>query len=179
MRGLVAELENPHPIAGSLPALYREDAFASGFTGALDEVMAPVFVTLDNIGAYLDPEVAPADFLAWLAAWVGLDLDENWSLERQRDLVGRAAELSRRRGTLAALSEQVALYAGGAPEIADSGGVAFSTTPGGSLPGADEPRLVVRVRVADPESVDVTRLDALIAAAKPAHIPHQVEVLPE
>jgi hypothetical protein len=34
------------------------------------------------------------------------------------------------------------------------------------------------VRVPHPAAVDVGRLDALVAATKPAHVPHRVEVLP-
>ena len=39
------------------------------------------------------------------------------------------------------------------------------------------PSLKVRVRVADPASVDVQRLDAVIRTAKPAHVPHEIEVI--
>jgi phage tail-like protein len=176
VRGLVLELESPHPMGAVLPALYQEDPFAQRLTSALDDVLAPVFAALDNLPAYLDPELAPADFLCWLANWVGVGLDENWPEERQRELVARAADLYRRRGTVFALAEQIALYTGATPEIEDSGGVASSATPGGTMPGTGDPRLVVRVRVPDPESVDVRRLEALVAEAKPAHVPHQVEV---
>ena len=36
---------------------------------------------------------------------------------------------------------------------------------------------LVRVAVADPSTVDAERLDALVAANKPAHLPHAVEVV--
>lgn len=178
MRGLVADLPVAHPIGEQLPSLYRNDEFAQQLTGALDEVLAPVFATLDNFGAYLDPTLAPADFLGWLAGWLGVDLDENWTVDRQRELVGQVAGIYRRRGTVGALAQQVALYSGVVPEIEDSGGVTFSATPGGSLPGAGEARLVVRVRVANPDQIDVSRIEAIVAQAKPAHVPHSVEVLP-
>ena len=177
-RALIDGLETPHPLAHGLPAVYHDDGFVQRLTAAFDEVLAPVFCTLDNLWAYLDPWLAPADFLEWLAGWVGVALDENWPLERQRDLVARAAGLYARRGTLAALSEQVSLYTGVVPEIEESGGVASSSVPGGPVPGVPEPRLVVRVRVDDPSAVDAGRLDAIVAEAKPAHVPHQVEVLP-
>jgi len=176
MRGLVLELDSPHPLGERLPALFQEDGFVQQLTSALDEVLAPVFVSLDNLPAYLDPDLAPVDFLGWLAGWVGVGLDENWPEARQRELVSRAADLYRRRGTVFALAEQIALYTGSTPEIEDSGGVASSPTPGGTMPGTGDPRLVVRVRVSDPDSVDVRRLEALVAEAKPAHVPHQVEV---
>ena len=36
---------------------------------------------------------------------------------------------------------------------------------------------MVRVTVDDPSTISVARLDALVAAAKPAHITHKVEVV--
>lgn len=177
MRGTVDGLASPCPLGERLPGLYRDDDFAQRLTAAFDETMAPVLAALDNFSAYLDPTLAPVDFLQWLAGWVGVALDENWPLERQRDLVARVAELYRRRGTAGALAEQVALYAGTVPEVIESGGVAWSATPGEDLPGSDEPNLVVRVSVADPSDVDIGRLEAIVAEARPAHVPVTVELV--
>jgi phage tail-like protein len=178
MRGVVEGLPSPHPIGHTLPALYQEDEFALRLTAAFDEVWAPVLSVLDNLTAYLDPALAPLDFVDYLARWVGVELDETWPEERQRALVAQAVELYRWRGTVHGLAALVAIYAGVEPEIEESGGANWSPTPGGELPGSAEPSLIVRVRVADPSTVDSARLEAIVAAAKPAHIPHQVEVLP-
>ncbi len=177
MRGLLDGLESPHPLGEALPALFQEDEFTMRFTAAFDDVLAPVFCTLDNLDAYLDPGLAPADFIAWLAGWVGLDLDENWPVERQRALIAQAAELYRWRGTVKGLAAHVALYTGADPEVIDSGGCQWSKTPGAPLPGTAEHRITVRVRVADPSSVSRRRLEAIVAAAKPAHVVHEIEVL--
>jgi phage tail-like protein len=177
MRGAGAVLANPFPMGARLPGLYQDDDFIQRFTSAFDEALAPAVAALDNMAAYIDPAVAPADFVEWLSSWVGVSLDENWPLERRRDLVARAAGLYRRRGTAGALAEQVALYAGGVPEVVETGGVAWSAEPGGPLPGAAEARLTVRVAVPDPSAVDLRRLEAIVAEAKPAHIPATVEVV--
>jgi phage tail-like protein len=177
-RGVVAGLGSPYPLGLQLPALLQDDPTGQALTAALDEVLAPVFWVLDNLDAYLDPHLTPGDFLEWLARWVGVAVDENWPLERRRDLVARAAELYRRRGTIQALREQVALYTGSVPEIEDSGGTASSPVPGGAVPGSPQPRLRVRVVVTDPSTVDLRRLEAMVCEAKPAHIPHEVEVVP-
>jgi phage tail-like protein len=177
MRGAGAVLANPFPMGERLPGLYQDDDFIQRFTSAFDEALAPAVAALDNLAAYLDPAVAPADFVEWLAGWVGVSLDENWPLERRRDLVAQAAVLYRRRGTAGALAEQVALYAGVVPEVVETGGVAWSAEPGGPLPGSTEARLTVRVTVPDPSAVDVRRLEAIVAEAKPAHIPATVEVV--
>jgi phage tail-like protein len=177
MRGLIEGLESPHPLGQALPALYQEDEFTQRFTAALDEVLAPIFCTLDNLEAYFDPRLAPGDFVAWLAGWVGLTLDEHWPVDRQRALIAQAGELYRWRGTARGLAAHIALYTGTEPEVVDSGGCEWSATPGSTIPGTAEPRLTVRVRVPDPATVDQRRIEAIVAAAKPAHVLHEIEVL--
>lgn len=177
MRGLVPGLHSPHPIGQRLPALYVDDDFTQRFVAALDDVLAPIFATLDCLTVYWDPQLAPEDFLDWLAGWVGLALDESWSVRRRRELVAKAVELHRWRGTRRGLTEHVQLVTGGDVEIVESGATSWSGHPDQPLPGSDRPGMHVRVRVADPTTVDLRRLDALVAGAKPAHLPHTVEVL--
>jgi phage tail-like protein len=177
MRGALSELESPHPLGWALPGLFHEDEFLQRFTSALDQVLAPILSTLDNLAAYFDPFLAPGDFVGWLAGWVGLELDENWPVSRQRTLVAGAAELHRWRGTVRGLAAHVALFTGCEPEIVDSGGCNWSSTPGADLPGTPERRVTVRIRAADAESVDRDRLERIVAAAKPAHVIHEIEVV--
>ena len=177
MRGLVPGLASPHPLGPTLPAIYHDDDFAQRFLGALDDVLAPIFSTLDNFTSYLDPQLTPDDFLEWLATWVGIGLDETWDSARKREIVARAVELYRMRGTAAGLAAQVSIQTGGEVEIIENGGTAWSVDAGGELPGSPDPLVVVRVAVDDPKSVDAGRLDLLVAAAKPAHVPHRVEVV--
>lgn len=158
-----------------LPALYQQDPFAQRLTGSLDEVLAPIFACLDNLEAYLDPNLAPEDFLHWLAGWVGLLLDDTWPVERRRAFLARAAELYRVRGTPRGLAAYLELLTGGEVEIEESGGAAWSTTPGSALPGRAGFEMVVRV-AAGPDQMSLSRVDALVAAAKPAHVVHRVEV---
>jgi phage tail-like protein len=177
-RALVPGLASPHPLGDRLPALYLEDRFTQRLTGALDEVLAPVLGTLDNLGAYLDPDLAPEDFLQWLGGWVGLALDETLPVERRRAVLTRAIGLYRVRGTARGLAAHLELLTGAAVEIAESGGTASSTSADAEPPGSPGYELVVRVRVDDATESDVERLAALVAAAKPAHVVHRVEILP-
>ncbi len=177
MRGSVAGLANPHPLGPSLPALYQEDDFAQSFLAALDEVMAPVIHSLDNIDAYFDPYLTPDDFLSWLGTWVAIAIDDQWSIERRREAVARAVELYRLRGTASGLRQQIEIYTGGTVEIVENGGTAWSIDPGGELPGSAKQLVVVRVHVDDPKAIDAGRVDALVAAAKPAHVEHRVEIM--
>lgn len=169
-------MTTPHPLADRLPAVYLEDPFTQRFLTALDEVLAPVFTTLDGFAGYLDPRIAPEDFLEWLAHWVALDVGEGWSAPRRRALVARAVELHRWRGTRRGLTEHVALLTGGQVEVRDSGGCTSTDRPGSVV--AEEPPLVhVRVRVPRPDEVDRTRLAAAIADAVPAHVAVELEVV--
>jgi phage tail-like protein len=179
VRGTAADLVNAHPIGEVLPAVYSEDDFAQRFTGALDEVLAPVLATLDCLDAYFSPALAPADFVDMLAYWVALPLGEGWSVRRRRRLVAAAVALHRRRGTRGGLADLVALVTGGEVEIIESGGCVASAVAGAPLPGSNRPWLHVRVRVADPAAVNADRLDDLIATNKPAHLPHSFDVLPQ
>lgn len=187
MRGSLPGLASPQPIGELLPACLQEDEFAMRWTSGFDDVLAPVFSVLDCLDAYVDPRTAPADFLAWIAAWVGASLDEQWEPARSREAVTAAVGLHRMRGTAAGLRAQLEVASGGRVEIAEPGGVSWSDVPTAGFPdlaptsaGAAEPEAAhVRVRVAvpDPDAVPVAALDALIDAAKPAHLPHTIEVI--
>lgn len=180
MRGLIPGLATPHPLAEGLPGPYHDDPVTMGFVGALDEALAPVLATIDNLEAIIDPALTPADFLPWLASWVGLVLDENWSQQQQRRMISQTVELYRLRGTRRGIVRLVSLYVGveeAAVEVADTGGVAWSVEPGGTLPGEPRPAVTVRIRVADPEVVDTPQVRRLVASAVPAHVACTVEVV--
>jgi phage tail-like protein len=174
-RGLVPDLGVRTPIGRTLPALYHEDEFVQRWCEGLDEVLAPTPSTLDNLWAYLDPRLAPEDFVEWLAGWMGVELDQTWPLERRRELVARAAEVYHGRGTAASLAALVELYVGVRPTIVEGGAAAWSITPGSDLPGRPDGEIVVQLE-APQGGVDAARLDRLVRANKPAHLAHRIEV---
>ncbi|MFN8518214.1 MAG: phage tail protein [Chloroflexota bacterium] len=176
MRTHVPGLVSPFPIVETLPALYQEDDLARRLTAALDEVLAPAISTIDNLGAYLDPALTPDDFLEWLGGWVAALLDETWPMERRRAFVAQAADLHRRRGTLGGLADHVRVFTDGEVEIRE-GAAPPGRRRAGALPGGPTRSLHVRVTVPRAADVDAARLDALVAAAKPAHLGHTVEVV--
>lgn len=178
MRGLVAGLPSPHPMGRRLPAVYQEeDPFTMRLTEALDEVLSPVLSTLDNLPAYVDPKLTPEDFLDWLASWVAFDLDESWDGDRRRRGIVQAVDLLRRRGTAAGLAEEVRLVTGAEVEVVENGGTAWSLDPMSPLVGSPTPTLFVRVTADDPATVDADRLEAIVQAAKPAHVAHRIEIV--
>ncbi|HEY0638296.1 MAG TPA: phage tail protein [Pseudonocardiaceae bacterium] len=177
MRASVADHPISVPIGTMLPSVYQtEDEFLMRFTSGLDDVIAPVVSTLDCLSAYVDPMLAPPDFLDWLGNWVGLEATFGDSdVARMRLAVAEAVRLFRLRGTPAGLRAHLELLTGGQVRIADSGGVAVSTTPNAELPGEDTPRLAVRVTGADPSVAPL--VEAVVRASKPAHVVHAVEVV--
>ncbi|HWG99291.1 MAG TPA: phage tail protein [Pilimelia sp.] len=176
MRTAVPGLPTPYPIGEALPAMYQEDEFVQRFVAGLDEVLAPVLLTLDCLDAYLDPALAPADFLDWLAGWLAVPVDDTLPVARRRDLVGQAARLHRWRGTAAGLAAEVRLLTGGEVTVTDTGGATASTTAGASPPEPAAPHVRVVVRVADPAAVAPGRVRDVVAAAVPAHVRVTVEV---
>ncbi|MFJ5548498.1 phage tail protein [Streptomyces sp. NPDC093225] len=166
-RRLVPGLPSRYPLGLQLPAVYAEDDNAQRITEGLDEVLAPILTVLDNLAAYFDPRLAPADFEALLGAWVGAE--------------GPAAPgtvlAHARRGTAAGLAEGVRAAFGVLPEIEESGATTWSATARTPLPGAAAPGVTVRLRVPDPAAVDAAAVTAYVAGARPVHLPFRVEVV--
>ncbi|ALO92084.1 tail protein [Streptomyces hygroscopicus subsp. limoneus] len=179
MRGTLPGLPTPHPLLHQLPAVYLDQPFVAGFLSALDEVLAPVLLTLDNLPAHLDPRTAPEDLLAWLAGWVAAEVDGEQPVDRRRAVVAGAVALHRQRGTRAGLAAAIRAETGIEPEISESGATSWSSEPGSALPGSARPWVRVRLRVPDTQALAPTRarLEKLMADEVPAHVGYEVEVL--
>jgi phage tail-like protein len=160
-----------------LPGPYQEDPFTVQFIAAFDDALAPVLVTLDNLAAYVDPDLAPDDFVTFLASWVGVELDEQTGPDERRRTVRSAVAAYRRRGTADGLTQVVTHACGGNVEVSETGGARWSTTPGAELPGEPGTQVTIRVTVDDPDGVDLPRLRAVVAAATPAHVAPVIEVV--
>ncbi|MFC4496797.1 phage tail protein [Streptomyces ovatisporus] len=178
MRASVPGLPSPRPLLRQLPALYVEDDFLHRFLGALDEVLAPVLLTLDNLPAHLHPVTAPDDFVAWLASWVSVEVDEERPVTQRRAVVSGAVVRHRRRGTKEGLAAAVRVETGIEPEITESGVCTWSTDPHAALPGDGPPWVRVRLRAPEPDRVDRAGLEKLITAEVPAHVGYELEILP-
>jgi phage tail-like protein len=129
-------IETP-PVASSraylrngLPSLYQDGDFGMRFVGALEELLDPIVAVLDALPAHFDPNHAPEDILELLSAWLGVDLDESQEIRHQREMVRRAAELGRRRGTVKGLELALALHFPELPlRVEDNGGVVYAGRP--------------------------------------------------
>jgi phage tail-like protein len=161
-----------------LPAVFQEDVVTGQLVGALDEVLAPALSALDCLAAYLDPLLAPEDFLDLLGAWLGLEADPRWPLARRRSATAGAIALHRGRGTAAGLRAHLELLLPGGVEVVDSGGTSWSATPTDDVVDEIAP-LTVRVRTdGSPEAEDVLAAVAdVVARIKPAHVPHVISAV--
>lgn len=112
-----------------LPAVYAEDtagrAFLDHYLAISDKLRDGIGDRIAGMARYFDPGATPAtaprpgalDFLTWLASWLGLALDRHWPEKRRRELVRRAHELYRRRGTPYGLRLHLELYLGLEPGL--------------------------------------------------------------
>ncbi|MEV7090539.1 phage tail protein [Streptomyces sp. NPDC093085] len=172
-----------------LPSVFADDDLAQRFVAGLDEVLAPFHNVLDCLDLYFTPSLAPADFTRWLGSWVGADT-ENYDAaytsasvrpgpEVTADLraaVAAAVRLHRVRGTRRGLVDAVRLAFGVEPEITESGAATWDARPLGPFPGEKRPALHVTVRLPQPSPADTHRLERLVEAARPAHMPYTVQV---
>jgi phage tail-like protein len=121
-----------YPRASSLqylPAVYREDPvsadFLARFLSIFDTLRGFTSNQITDIARFFDPKATPAnppnvggvDFLSWLAAWLGLSLQNNWPVRKRRELVRQAHRLYELRGTPEGLKLLIELYTGFEPRI--------------------------------------------------------------
>ncbi|MEU9255925.1 phage tail protein [Streptomyces sp. NPDC048270] len=177
MRAAIEGLGSPYSLVQLLPSVYQDDPFSVRLTAGWDEVIAPVINTLDCLDSYIDPRLAPEDFLVWLADRMGTQLNEDWPLDRKRAATAHAVQGHRTRGTVEGLRERIALATGGQVELWDAGGVFTSPTPETSFPEGLPSVAVVRVTVEREQDGDPIDLEALVRECVPAHVPYRMEVV--
>ena len=95
-----------------LPAIYRT-SFYEGYTHLRDylwiirHMFDSVGYKVNNIANLFDPYETPADFLPWLAGWIGFVLDEDWPEGKKRYLLRRAVDYYRIRPFLSAWNRKL------------------------------------------------------------------------
>lgn len=177
MRTALSGLPSPHPLARTLPGLYQTRPFTEGLCGALDDVLAPVISTLDNMPAHLDVRTAPEDLLPWLAHWIGMPVDIGQTPRRRREVLHRASQLHGWQGTRQGIELAVESVFGFRTDVQETGAAGWSLDADAPFPGEPLQAVVVQVHVPSGQVLDERRLDALVTSLKPAHVVHRVEIL--
>jgi phage tail-like protein len=177
MRGTVGGLQTATPLVTRLPGVLQDDPFVEVLCGVVDELLAPVLLTLDSLEAYDDPALTPEDFLPWLGGWVGFESGSGWSAERTRDLIALATVMHAGRGTIEGVRFAVGVAAGADASVVveDTGGVSVSTVPDGRPPTGGPARVSVQITAPESAAPDYQqRLRSVVAAAVPASVPFTV-----
>jgi phage tail-like protein len=156
MRGLISS-EQPGPLGVAaplrhvVPAVYQEDPLFTLLCESFDDLLAPLVTAVDCFDAYLDPRLAPGDFLPWLADLVGYQGEVRTGSDADREQIAAAVQGHGRRGTALGVREAAARAAGVPVEqvrLDDPGGVKWSAIPGGAIggwPGQTAARITVTV----------------------------------
>jgi phage tail-like protein len=99
-----------------LPVIYRNEVPCGDFLLRLlslfESVNQDVECEIAAVPALFDANATPERFLRWLAEWLGFELDDHWTVARQRALLGQIFELYAERGTPAGLRRVLKLFAG-------------------------------------------------------------------
>ena len=99
-----------------LPSVYREDpeaeAFTERFLSLFDSTMEELDRAIERSSEYLDVDLAPPESLRWLATLLGIQADSTWTPDQVRDILRRAPELYRIRGTKEGLVQALKLVFG-------------------------------------------------------------------
>lgn len=195
MRGPISDepetLSAAAPLSGAIPAVYREDPLFMQLCAAFDDLIAPLVTAVDCFDAYLDPHLAPADYLPWLAELVGYQSTNGRPADPDRDRIASAVRDHGRRGTSRGVREAAA-HAANVPieqvRLDDPGGTRWSTRAGGATtaatwPPPTEARIHVQPRHTpepasahqDPENLRST-VQAAIDEATGVHVRITVDV---
>jgi phage tail-like protein len=164
-----------------LPAPYAADPFLGRFLMIVETIFSSIERTVDNVPYYFDPATVPEEMLAWLASWVGVELDENAPVETRRRVLAKAAGLYRWQGTRRALREQLEDYTGQRPLIVENfdglrlGGDAMlgiNTQLGQARPHS----MYITALTDDAGELDEGVLRRIVDAEKPVHVGYTLEV---
>jgi phage tail-like protein len=176
-----------------LPAVYREVDFIGRLLKIFEQSFEPAFQTLQSFWAYLDPLTAPQALLPFLAQWVGWQNEAHWTLPQQRQLIRRAMEIYRWRGTKRGLKLYLHLYTNlplqdptrprhAQPiqihEVFHRGFILGETAMGNSsLLGGGKPfHFIVRLRPDRSQSIDQNLVRLIIEQEKPAFCTYDLYV---
>ena len=103
-----------------LPAVYQDDRnsahFLDRFLANVEGLYTALESRIERAETLFDTRTAPAEYLEWLAGWLGTVLDPAWSDRRRRLFLDHAELLFRWRGTRAGLLATIRLAIGPCPD---------------------------------------------------------------
>jgi phage tail-like protein len=107
-----------------LPAVYQEDPtsreFLQRFLAIFETVASGLESTIERLPEVFNPERTPKEFLNWLAQWLDLGIEEDWSPDVKKRLISEASSLYQKKGRPDGLAEFIEIVTGKRPIIRES-----------------------------------------------------------
>lgn len=110
-------------LTAQLPATIAADPLLHGIARIVEEVADGMRADVDALPHHLDLAESQPPMLAYVASWLGAELDPSISTDRQREVARTAGRLAGRRGTKRALETNLEALTGAPARVTDSGGV--------------------------------------------------------
>jgi phage tail-like protein len=120
-----------------LPSVFHGDPFLAKYVSAFEQILVgsndPRLRSLEaiiaDIARYFRPEVAPEEFLPWLAGWMAFGMRADLTAELQREFLTRVISLYKRRGTAESLRTLLKIFTGAEPTILEGDDLADKNHP--------------------------------------------------
>jgi phage tail-like protein len=134
-----------------LPSIYQRDEdrpghFLRSLVGVFEATTQGIDARIGSIGTQLSPATAPAQWLDFVARWLGVPWDDGLPVELKRRILSRAAALARGRGTRAGLETLLDALMPGTPRryrVSDAtADVGFATVGGAACAGSALPAML-------------------------------------
>jgi phage tail-like protein len=158
--------------------MLAEDPVVQLLLGALDEVLAPIISVLDCYDAYLDPRLAPLDFVDYMSSWLLVSQAEYWTEETRRASLTSTTPRSRWRGTARSFEGRINSLFGISILVTDSGKVIANSQ--FTDPDLWEKPVSPAVLVSVPKDSDaIASLEMIheaLQAVLPAHVAMEIRV---
>lgn len=171
-----------------LPVIYQRHEGSRDFLARYLSLFQTMLETTDRkinqAARSFDPAGVPAASLGWLLGWLGIEAEDYWSEDQLRQLLQKAPEISRLRGTRYALETVIEIYTGEKPiileydqvkplkenpELGEAADSLYATDPNAF-------NVLVKSEHADTETKRIT-LQHLIESYKPAFTSYKLIVL--
>ncbi|MCI9050472.1 MAG: hypothetical protein HFI05_00895 [Lachnospiraceae bacterium] len=171
-----------------LPDIYQQDlksySFVERYLGIFQSIYEKMTKEIRQISRHFDPDVAENEYLSCLVNWVGLQDSFLWEIPKLRYLIGHAAELYRKRGTVSYLMDILEIYLGNRPYIVEYHQVLpFMTTQRKEellkrLYGENNYIFTVIIDAkAKINRKDIPMIDRIVENEKPAHMESNLVIL--
>lgn len=164
-------------LVGQLPAVMGRDKVIAGFVRACEEIADTIRDQVSDLEYELDVSLATPEMLAYIASWLGVEIDSALGelpdqdlAEAQRRLVNAVSQALVWRGTRHGLESLLTALTDSRVEVSDSGGIFGAND---KLPRADN---LVIIELDHTGSLSRKQLETFIADELPVGVRYEIKV---